>query len=153
VPIHAPIPGSGKIVRTIALIDDDNDDEFFLKRALKKAEIGSGLLRFHDGQQGIDYFARKGRYADKGKYPDAQLVFLDINMPEASGFDVLKWLHANQLNPSPFVVVMLTSSDNPRDRQEAQRLGALDYAIKPPSPALFDELAEKYSLHWQFQGI
>ena len=150
-PIKAPPVTTKRIVRTIALIDDDNDDEYFLRRVLKKAQIGSRVLRFHDGKEGIDYFDREGRYSDRSIYPDCDLVLLDINMPLVTGFDVLEWLRLHPLTPGPCLIVMLTSSSDPRDQEKALRLGAGEFATKPPSTALFEELAEKYSLQWQFQ--
>jgi CheY-like chemotaxis protein len=153
VPFAHPTSGSGRIIRTIALIDDDNDDEFFLRRVLKKGNIGGNILRFHDGQEGIAYFERQGRYADKKAYPDADLVFLDINMPLATGFDVLRWAQAHPAVLSPCLVVMLTSSSKPKDRSDSIELGVAEYAIKPPTTELFEQLADKYAFHWQFQKL
>jgi len=137
-----------KAVRTILLVDDSDDDEFLTRRALKKAGICCGLLRLRDGQDAIDYFGRKGPFADRQAYPETELVLLDIHMPRVSGFEVLKWLKAHKVEPAPFVVVMLSSSQETRDREAALGLGAQTYCAKPPGPELFAELARAHSVQW-----
>ena len=136
-------------VRTILLVDDSDDDEFLTRRALKKAGFACNLLRLTDGQQAIDYFSRTGPFADLGKYPPTELVFLDINMPRVSGFDVLVWLKQHPVTPAPYIVVMLSSSSESRDRNKAAELGADHYCTKPPGAQLFQELSQQHGFHWQ----
>jgi CheY-like chemotaxis protein len=149
-PIKPALTAEKRIIRTIALIDDDDDDEYFLRRVLAKARIGCHVLRFLDGKEGIDYFHREGRFEDRVAYPECDLVLLDINMPVANGFDVLNWLRLHPPTPEPALIVMLSSSSNPKDVSDALRLGAKEYATKPPTTGMFEELAEKYSAQWEF---
>lgn len=139
-------------VRTILLVDDSDDDEFLTRRALKKAGYACDVLRVSDGQQAIDYFGRQGEYADRKKYPETQLVFLDIHMPRVSGFDVLNWLREHPVDPPPYVVMMLSSADESRDRLQAAGLGAHNSCAKPPGPQLFAELAERHGFTWISAG-
>jgi CheY-like chemotaxis protein len=134
------------------LVDDSDDDEFLTRRALKKAGFACDVLRVLDGQQAISYFARTGVYADRQKYPETQLVFLDIHMPRVSGFDVLTWLRDHPVDPPPYVVIMLSSAKDTRDRLQAAALGAHNYCAKPPGPQLFAELAERHGFTWISAG-
>jgi CheY-like chemotaxis protein len=148
-----PTPGASpagvvlRTVRTILLIDDSDDDEFFLRRFLTKAGIQANLIRIPGGREAIEYFSRVGVYADKVIYPESDLVFLDINMPSVSGFDVLTWLQANQPLSAPFVVV-LSSSEEFRDKDQAKKLGARSYASKPTKGNFFTDLAAELGLVW-----
>jgi CheY-like chemotaxis protein len=141
-----------KTVRTILLIDDSDDDEFLTRRALKKAGVGCNLLRVCDGQDAIDYFGRTGRYADRQVFPDTELVLLDIHMPRISGFEVLQWLQDHPIEPAPFVVVMLSSSQESRDRAKALALGAQGHCAKPPGAELFEALAKDHQMQWLGPG-
>lgn len=129
------------------LIDDSDDDEFFLRRSLAKSGIQANLIRIPGGREAIEYFSRAGKYADRELYPESDLVFLDINMPSVSGFDVLTWLQANQPVNAPFVVV-LSSSEEFRDKVQAKKLGARSYASKPTSGNFFTDLAAELGLVW-----
>ena len=140
-------------VRTILLVDDSDDDEFLTRRALKKADLACEVLRVSDGQEAINYFSRTGIYADRQKYPETQLVFLDIHMPRVSGFEVLAWLRDHPVDPAPYVIIMLSSANESRDRLQAAALGAHNYCAKPPGPQLFAELAERHGFTWISAGV
>jgi CheY-like chemotaxis protein len=150
-PPSEPWPQSAEValrtVRTVLLIDDSDDDEFFLRRSLAKAGIQANLIRIPGGREAIEYFSRVGAYADTVKYPESDLVFLDINMPSVSGFDVLAWLQTNRPLNAPFVVV-LSSSEEFRDKDQAKKLGARGYATKSSSGNLFTDLAAELGLVW-----
>ena len=150
-PPHSPGVQPGAVpprtVRTVLLIDDSDDDEFFLRRSLIKSGILANLIRIPGGREAIEYFSREGKYADTVLFPESDLVFLDINMPSVSGFDVLTWLQTNQPVNAPFVVV-LSSSEEFRDKAQAKKLGARSYASKPTSGNFFADLANELGLVW-----
>jgi DNA-binding response OmpR family regulator len=90
-----------------------------------------------DGQEAIDYFAEVATNPE-ARCPD--LLLLDINLPKADGFEVLRRVRAcERCKGMPVVVV--SSSDSPNDRSEAARLGAV-YFRKPPSYGEFLKLGE-----------
>ena len=120
-------------MRTILLVEDNEDDVFFMRRALTRANLQFNLAVASDGQQALDYLAGNGRYSDRTRHPLPALVFLDLKLPYVHGFDVLEWTRRHpSLKDLP--VIVLTSSPEERDRQRARELGAQAYVVKPPTP-------------------
>src|SRR2546421_12885115 len=104
------------VSQTILLVEDSEDDVFFMRRALKKAQISCPLEVACDGQQAIDYLGRTGKYAGRAEHPLPSLVFLDLKMPCVSGFEVLEWLRQQPPALNEIPVFVLTSSPEERDR-------------------------------------
>lgn len=117
---------------TILLAEDNEDDVFLMRRALKKANIVQPLQVAMDGQEALDYLSAAGKFADRLQHPLPSLVFLDLKLPYVHGFEVLEWVRERDaLKHIPIVV--LTSSPEERDRQRAHDLGARAYFVKPPT--------------------
>jgi CheY-like chemotaxis protein len=131
----------------ILLVEDNEDDVFLMKRALKVASIVNPLLVVEDGQQAIDYFSGAGKFGDRSAYPVPVLVFLDLKLPIKRGLEVLAWIR-QQTKFRNLVVVVLTSSNEPSDLSEAYRLGANSYVVKPPTSAQLIELAKAFKWYW-----
>ncbi len=122
----------------ILLVEDNEDDVFFMRRALQKAGVELPLQIVMDGQQALDYLAGKDAYGDRGRFPIPNLIFLDLKLPYVHGFGVLSWLRS-QTSLQDLPVVVLTSSPEDRDRQKAQELGAKAYLVKPPTRETIQE--------------
>lgn len=122
----------------ILIGEDNEDDVFILQRALQKAGISNPTHICADGEEVISYLKAEGRYADRQKYDFPRMLLLDLKMPRLTGFDVLRWLGGH---PDCAVIptMVLTSSREPRDIQEAYRLGANAYLVKPAS---FEDLQQ-----------
>src|SRR5690606_30793144 len=103
------------------LIEDNEDDIFFMQRAWKQAGILHPLLILKDGQEGIDYLRGADKFADREKYPLPYLVLLDLKLPKISGKEVLKWIRA-QPAWQTLIVIILSSSSLDRDINEAYQL-------------------------------
>ncbi len=118
--------------KTILLVEDDENDVFFMRRAIQKANLNLSMQVAMDGQSAIDYLDGNGDYSDRTKYPLPRAVFLDLKLPYVHGFEVLAWIRQKpSLRDLP--VMILTSSPEDRDRQEAEKLGAQAYRVKPPT--------------------
>ncbi|HEX3718836.1 MAG TPA: response regulator [Verrucomicrobiae bacterium] len=116
----------------ILLIEDDENDIFFLERALEKAGIPFSLHTAVTGQEALDYLGGVGKFSDRSRHPLPSFVFLDLKMPQLSGFEMLVWMRAHpDLKDIP--VVVLTSSGEERDRQRAIEFGVKAYLVKPPT--------------------
>jgi CheY-like chemotaxis protein len=132
----------------ILLVEDNEDDVFLMRQALRSAGILNPMRVVEDGQEAIDYLAGAGKFADRKLYPFPGLLFLDLKLPRKSGFDVLEWIDQHAELPRP-VIVVLSSSNSPRDRERVLALGAAHYAIKPPVRDLFQEIAQMAGLRWE----
>ena len=120
----------------IALVEDNEDDVFFMRRALKGAGITSPVRVLTDGQQAVDYLA--GNAPTSGDALPV-IVFLDLKLPYCTGFEVLEEMRKTGTLERTQVVI-LTSSPEERDRKRARELGATAYLVKPPTPAMLKEL-------------
>jgi CheY-like chemotaxis protein len=118
---------------TILLVEDNPDDVFFMRRALKAAGIENPLFVAQDGQEAIDYLKRGDQFADRSQFEMPCLIFLDLKLPNLSGHEVLEWLRSQE-NLRQLVVLVLTTSRERRDIDQAYRNGANAYLVKPSSP-------------------
>jgi CheY-like chemotaxis protein len=133
--------------RAILLADDDENDVYFVRRALKRAGMEDRLFVARDGQEAVNYLNGDSRYSDRKAYPMPALLLLDLKMPRMSGFDVLEWLQKkNHFQELP--VVVLSSSNQESDRQKAMELGADEYHVKQQAfqnlVGLVEELRERW---------
>ena len=119
----------------LLIVDDDEDDFLFLRRAIRQAAIENPILRFRDGSELVKFLEQKP-VAEAGPGTQAPwLLLLDIMMPIMNGFEVLEWLATHQ-GPPKIRPVMLSGSYRTEDIQRATALGATDYLMKPISPAV-----------------
>jgi CheY-like chemotaxis protein len=115
----------------ILLVEDNEDDVFIFKRALRKVSQQYAVQHVPDGQKAIEYLMGAGTHSENFRLPF--LVFLDLKLPFRDGFEVLEWMRAKP-ELRDLKVVVLSSSPEQRDIQLARALGACSYLIKPPNP-------------------
>ncbi len=120
---------NGMNTQPILLVEDDENDVFFFQRSVGKAGIIPSIQVARDGQEAIDYFRGRGRFARRADYPLPCLVLLDLKLPFVMGLDVLKWIR--ERSSSAPIVIILSSSRDESDIAEAYRLGANAYLVKP----------------------
>ena len=137
--------------KPILLIEDDENDVFFFRRAMDKSRMVTPLEVARDGQEAIDYLKGAGKFADRLEFPLPCLLLLDLKLPFVMGLDVLKWI---RLQPDlPVVVLILSSSQEQADIAKAYRLGANGYLVKPPEPGKLQDLVRAINDFWLKQNI
>ena len=119
-----------KAAATVLHIDDDPNDTELLEAAKRKAQAGFTLHTVSDGEQAMAYLNGQGVYADRTRYQIPSLVLLDLKMPRATGFEVLKWIRSHPLF-GRVPVVILSGSELKDDVQAAYAAGANGYKVKP----------------------
>jgi len=124
------------------MVDDDQNDVLLFARRLKDAGVPNPLVHFRNGG---DAFMFLKQFCDGVKPAEQRpcLVFLDVNMPALSGFDVLAWAR-QQPALEGLKIVMLSGASEPWDSKIAAKLGADDYLVKFPDA---DRLAEILRAH------
>lgn len=112
----------------ILLAEDNQGDVLLVKESLSEHRIEHRLHVVRDGQEALDYVGRMGK-PDEAPCPD--LMLLDLNLPRAEGSEVLSEFrqHPECVN-TPVIVV--TSSDSPKDRERMAQLG-IDYYFRKPT--------------------
>ena len=133
--------------KTILLVEDNSQDEKLILRALRKVNLVNQVDVVRDGQQALDYLFREGEFSGRAGDDSPAIVLLDIGLPRVSGLEVLKRLRSDQrtrLQP----VVMLTSSDEERDRLASYEDGANSFVRKPLDFAEFAETVARLGIYW-----
>lgn len=111
----------------ILLIEDAEPDVFLVREALKQAGLKVNLKVLDDGEKAVDFIDGLEQNAS-AECP--RLVLLDLNLPKRSGDQILEHMRrSGRFRTVPVVVV--TSSDSPRDKAQTSRLGATEYFRKP----------------------
>jgi CheY-like chemotaxis protein len=116
--------------QTILLVDDSEDDLFFMRTAFKRAEFTNPLQEVHNGEEALAYLKGEGAYSDRNEFPTPAVMLLDLNMPQKNGFDVLEWVRT-QPGFKRMLVIVLTASMRMEDVERAFDLGATSFLVKP----------------------
>jgi CheY-like chemotaxis protein len=125
----------------ILLVEDDQVDVMNVKRAFGRNRISNPLFVAGDGVEGLEMLR-------SGKIPDERrLVLLDLNMPRMNGIEFLRELRADKdLHLTP--VVVLTTSDDERDKIDAYNLNVAGYLLKPVTFVNFVETMAALNKYW-----
>lgn len=114
---------------TILLAEDDDGHASLILEMLREAGLKNEIVRFRDGQELLDFLVEPASGAVRQE-DRAYLVLLDIRMPRKDGVQTLSEIKRNEgLRNLP--VVMLTTTDDPREIQACYDLGCNCYVTKP----------------------
>ena len=151
---------------SIVLIEDDDGHATLVERNLRRAGISNGFVRFRDGQQALDYFfgaqpADADADATGGSPASATanarparenltnfVVLLDLKMPRVDGFEVLRRLKDSP-QTAAVPVIVLTTTDDPREIARCYELGCNVYITKPVEYDAFIEAVRRLGFFLQ----
>jgi CheY-like chemotaxis protein len=133
------------------LAEDDDGHAFLVSRNLARAGISNEIVHVPDGQAALDYVRREGDFADRDP-GSALLLILDINMPRVDGVEVLAQLKSSEAT-SKLPVIMLTTTDDPREIERCYQLGCSVYITKPVEYESFVEAVRRLGLLLQVVQI
>jgi len=145
------MPGNGPILMShhhdVILIADDNDDHVaLLLRAFRKGPVLNPIIVVRDGDEAIKYLRGVDRFQNREEYPLPSLLLLDLRMPNVDGFEVLRRMKANPAT-APVPVVLLTTTDDPRDVARGYALGCGAFVVKPLRSDSFSDTVRKLGLY------
>lgn len=133
--------------KAILLVEDTPDDEKLILMSLKKSNITNQIIVVRDGQEALDYLFASGAHAGRDSEELPTVVLLDLKLPKLDGLDVLQRIRAD-VRTRMLPVVILTSSDEEKDRVDSYQLGANSYVRKPVDFGEFAEAVKKLGLYW-----
>jgi len=130
--------------KTILLVEDNSDDVALTIRALRKNNLLNEIIVARDGAEALAMLLGT---EEQPPIRLPELVLLDLNMPKITGLEVLQRIRANERTRLLPVVVM-TTSDEEKDRVESYRLGANSYVAKPVEFAEFSKAVMQLGMYW-----
>jgi CheY-like chemotaxis protein len=135
----------------IVLVEDDDGHATLVERNLKRAGLANGIQRLKDGQEAIDFVLGKGAYSGVST-PHSMLILLDIKMPRVDGVEVLRQLKSNP-QTALVPVIILTTTDDPREIDRCYELGCSVYISKPVDYQAFVEAINRLGMFLQVVRI
>jgi len=125
----------------ILLVEDDEVDVLNVRRAFQKNHITNPLFVASNGLDALEQL--RGHMIPR----DRRIVLLDLNMPKMNGIEFLQELRRDpELKVTP--VVVLTTSNDERDRIEAYNLNVAGYLLKPVTFSNFCEVMTTLNKYW-----
>ena len=129
---------------TIIIAEDDDGHATLIRKNLQRAGISNDLLHFKDGQETLDYLFKRSKKKTR-KSGVGLLLLLDIRMPKVDGVEVLRRVKKDaELKKIP--VIMLTTTDDPREVARCHQLGCSNYIKKPIDYDNFVQAIQKLGL-------
>ncbi len=129
----------------ILVAEDDAGHARLIEKNLTRAGLHNKIRRFDNGQAVLDFFFRRGR-GPRRAADTAYLLLLDIRMPQVDGVEVLRQLKQDaQLRKVP--VIMLTTTDDPREVERCHAIGCASYIVKPVDYDKFAEAIKSLGLY------
>jgi CheY-like chemotaxis protein len=114
---------------TILLAEDDPGHAGLIRKNLIRAGINNPLLHFSNGQEIVDFLFQKGKGSCR-KGNGAYVLLLDIRLPKLDGTEVLRLIKLDpELRKIP--VIMVTTTDDPKEVEHCHALGCNNYITKP----------------------
>jgi CheY-like chemotaxis protein len=132
---------------TLLIVEDNEDDIFFMERIFKQMGARCDLRFVRDGVEAVEYLSGKGQFEDRAKNPLPTIILMDLKMPRMNGFEVLEWMQKQpEIKLIPTIVV--TSSTMQEDVTRAYRAGANAVMNKPVDKDSLLQMLKTFHLYW-----
>jgi CheY-like chemotaxis protein len=128
-----------KKLKCIMLIDDNEDDNFFHQRSIRKIDAAEKTVVMQEASEALEYL--------KNQSPSGipELMFLDINMPGMNGWEFIEAYKKVTSIPADTIIIMLSTSQNPDDLAKAKSETIIrDFKTKPLTHNMLDEILTEY---------
>jgi len=129
---------------TILLVEDDLGHARLIEKNLRRANLNNELVNLNDGAVALDYVFCQGEYAQRDP-AQMLLLLLDLNLPVLDGYQVLERLKTDE-RTKKIPIVILTTTDDPREVARCYELGCNVYVTKPVEYTEFSEAIRQLGL-------
>lgn len=131
----------------ILLIEDSESDAEIILRALKRSGISNSVKHLSDGEEALDYILARNKESGQAYIQSLKLIYLDLKMPKINGIELIERLKSED-DFRMIPIVVLTSSNENRDINEAYKLGANSYVVKSADYETFSRLIVDTTNYW-----
>lgn len=135
----------------ILLAEDDQGHADLVTINLQRAGIVNQIVHVKDGQEALDYLGCQGHFVQRVR-GGPLLAILDINMPRLDGVEVLSRMKADE-QTAQLPVIMLTTTDDPREVERCYQLGCSVYITKPVGYDSFVDAIRRLGLFLQIVRV
>jgi CheY-like chemotaxis protein len=132
----------------ILLTEDSPEDERLFERVMRAARLENPLMVVRNGAEAIAYLSGEGAFAGRDLHPLPDILFLDLKMPQVSGFDVLEWLCARPELKQKLLVIVLSNFGDVQSVTRAYHAGADSFLSKPIRQQDFLNLIQYFPGRW-----
>ncbi|HMI86671.1 MAG TPA: response regulator [Polyangiaceae bacterium] len=136
----------------ILLVEDNDDDADLTRMAFQEAKISNPIVRAKDGVEALDYLFGRGSHQGRDARMGPVVVLLDLKMPRLGGLEVLKEIRTSA-STRHLPVVVLTSSDEDKDRLTAYDHHVNSYVRKPVDYDQFVAATRQLGLYWTVTNV
>ncbi|NDP21905.1 MAG: response regulator [Paludibacter sp.] len=135
----------------ILIAEDDDGHSELIKEGLESSGVCNPIIRFENGEKVWQFLSGTGR-KDVRDVTKAYLLLLDINMPIMDGVEVLKRIKADDILKE-IPVIMLTTTDDPREVEACYKIGCNMYITKPVKFDKFADILNRMGLFIQIVNV
>jgi two-component system response regulator len=116
-------------------------------RPLREMDPASRIEVARDGEEALDFLLGRGEFRQRLSAPLPQLVLLDLKLPRIDGLEVLRGIRGNA-RTCIVPVVVLTSSNDPRQLAQCYQQGANSCVLRPVKYEQFDKVIQSVARYW-----
>jgi len=131
----------------ILVAEDNPRDAELTIRALKKNKLGYNAYIAEDGEKAVNFLLCREQFSSRSFINPLRLVLLDLKLPKLSGLEVLRKIKSD-IRTKHLPIVIVTSSNEEQDIQEAYKLGANSYVVKPIEFDKFVNTISSLGIYW-----
>jgi two-component system, response regulator len=144
---HIPASPLPPVVTDILLVEASPLEVELTLRPIHELDPGRTIEVARDGEEALDFLFARGRFRHRAGMLPPRLILLDLKLPRLDGFDVLRAVRTNS-RTSTVPVVVLTSSDDPRELAQCYKLGANSCVQKPVRSEPLRSVLEAVARYW-----
>ena len=131
----------------VLLIEDNPDDVELTLDALKVHKLANRVKVLRDGEEALDYIFCTGLFTGRDICVSPKVILLDLKLPKVDGIEVLRRIRSDERTKT-LPVVVLTSSNEQKDRIDSYELGVNSYIVKPVEFNNFAQAVADIGFYW-----